>query len=147
VADVGGETAAIVTNGLTIRALQDKVASLLRHHWSDVWEERASALLRRVETLADERNRLVHSLWYATDSEEGAVSYRATARGSQGLRRGLRTVSIEEVEHLAVEMATVAGELHALGVQLYPDFVRRHVMAKPPHSESRKAKSVPASPE
>jgi hypothetical protein len=79
VADIGGETATIVTSGLPIKALHGKVCSLLKHHWAEVWRDRAKRLLDRVDRLTDERNHLVHSLWYAVESPTEALRYRATA--------------------------------------------------------------------
>ena len=133
VADVGGETAAIVTSGLSMRALQEKVSSLLRHHWAAVWQERGDGLLKRVEKLSAERNTLVHSLWYSSDTTEAAVRYKSAVRGAR-LMQGFTAVGVSEVERLADEIDQVAGQLGALGNELYPDFVQRHLMAKPPHS-------------
>jgi len=133
VADIGGETAAIVTSGLTMRALQEKVSSLLRHHWAAVWQERGDALLRRVEKRTAERNTLVHSLWYSSDTTEAAVRFKSAVRGDR-LKQGFTAVGVSEVERLADDIDEVAGQLAALGNELYPNFAQRHLLAKPPHS-------------
>ena len=76
---------------------------------------------------------MVHSLWYPTDSE-GAIRYKAKAH-AKGLRQSrFAAVSATEVDQLASEIDEVAGALRELGFQLYPDYVQRHVMDKPPHS-------------
>jgi hypothetical protein len=147
VADLGGQSAAIVTSGLTTKALHARVASLLRYHWVEVWEQRGRALLNRIDSLTNERNTLVHSLWYATDSEEGAVRYRATANAGQGIKHSFAAVPLATVEGLADRMADAAAELQALGAELYPDYVQRHLRAEVPHSIRGAAKAGFVPPE
>lgn len=78
--------------------------------------------MNRVKSLAEERNRLVHSWWYPGKDPETAVRYKVTI-GSKGLPFAYAEVTVNQVEQLASEMVEVADQLNGLGNELYPQYL------------------------
>lgn len=101
------EFGSILTKDLPIKGLTEKIlATLAEIHVEDQTAKRIKTLLKEVNTLAIQRNALMHSMWNFKTNPPTLVGRKKPVSGKPDFS------SIEEMTNLVDRMETVAEQLY-----------------------------------
>ena len=111
-----------ITAQLSFRQKTELLSSICRDKLNNPDElAKLDEVLSRVSQLEQERNTVVHSVWTASALSETTARIKATAR--KGLKINIESVSVQELEGIADNIAKAAYDIQTLLIRFYnPNF-------------------------
>ena len=102
----------IITAELSFRNILNLLGSLYKHRTNDNdFRKKVDDLLKNISNLEQNRNSLIHSTYGLTKDPETIARFKNTARMKHGLKNNFDIITIEQIDHLVVEIENANSEV------------------------------------
>jgi hypothetical protein len=112
------EISVIVTSELSYRALVNLASALLRYKLDNPAKiNEFENLLKEANTLEQERNKYVHSLWLPNEDNTLMFRMKTTAKSAQGLRQQFEPADIEQIDRTAMALLDIGRRINLFSME------------------------------